>query len=85
MEVYLWGAGVVVAAGLVLSMVKWRAGMPFSRYQGDHPAPDDVFGIVALAACLATVWPLLVPFTLHALWKWLRKNAAPPGGDDATG
>lgn len=81
MEVYLWGAGVVVAAGLVLGIVKWRAGMPFSRYQGDHFS-YDVVNVVALAACLAMVWPLLVPFALHALWRWLWKNAGPPGGHD---
>lgn len=82
MEVYWWGAGVVMAAGLVLGVVLWRGGMPFSRYQGGRFAPDDVVGVVALAACLATVWPLLVPFALRALWRWMWKSAAPPGGHD---
>lgn len=81
MEVYLWGLGVVVAAGLVLGVVKWHAGMPFSRYQGDHFS-HDVVNIVVMAACLAIVWPLLAPFALHALWRWLWKNAGPLGGHD---
>lgn len=82
MAAYWWGAGAVVAASLVWGVVLWRGGMPLYRNDGDHRPPGGVVGLVGLAACLATVWPILVPFALHALWRWLWRNAGPPGGHD---
>ena len=80
MAAYWWGAGVVVAAGLVLGVVMWRGGMPLWRDYDDHRL--DVAGLVFSVACMSIAWPVLVPFALHALWRWLWKNAGPPGGDD---
>lgn len=82
MKVYLWGAGAVVAAGVVWGVVLWRGGMPLWLDRGDHRPPGGAGGIVIMVAFMALVWPYFALLAAYALWKWLWKNAAPPGGGD---
>jgi hypothetical protein len=59
--------------------------MPLWRYQGDHYS-YGVVNIVALAVCLATVWPLVIPFALYArgngCGRTLRRQMATIRGDE---
>lgn len=72
-DVYLWGFATVVVATLVLSAIRWRAGTPLMRYQGDHFAPNDVVGLIGIGLCFALVWPYLVLLAGYRLNEWLRK------------